>query len=496
MSIAGVDVGTTGCKCTIYSKDGILLSEAYTEYEINSSSKGREIDPSMVWNSVKEVIKKASINIDDLTALTVSSFGEATALIDENDCPVMKTILYTDSRGEEQCERLIEKVGKERIIRITGLNPHSNYSISKLMWIKEKYPEYYNKTKYIMLYSDFISYMLTGQRKIDYSLATRTMAFDLDNEAWSKEIFEASGIDMKKMSEPVPTGAKTGYIKPEILKELGLITDVMVITGCHDQITVAIGTGVLEKGMAVDGAGTVECVTPVFDKSVDQNVMVEGNYAKVPYVIPGCFVTYAYSFTGGALLKWYRDSIAFMEAKIAKENGDNVYDMFNKQLSDGPTELLILPHFAGAATPYMDNKSKGAIIGLTLETKSIEIYQALMEAVAFEMKLNLEILERAGIHITSLRASGGGALSKDWLQMKADILDIPITSLGAAQSGTLGCVMLAGVSSGIYESLEQARDIFVKTKGIYYPRPDKTALYMEKYKKYKKLYQAVKSIIE
>ncbi|MBC7959526.1 MAG: carbohydrate kinase, partial [Vallitaleaceae bacterium] len=150
---------------------------------------------------------------------------------------------------------------------------------------------------------------------------------------------------------------------------------------------------------------------------------------------------------------------------------------------------------SGAATPYMDSYSRGAIVGLTTETTSAEIYRALMEGVTYEMLLNIEHLEQAGIYINELRATGGGATSPIWLQMKADILNKKIVSLGAAQSGTLGCIMLAGVACGIYKNLEEAADVFVKLGDTYTPNQKMHEKYMKYYTQYKRLYAAIKSVI-
>lgn len=493
MAIAGVDVGTTGCKCTVYSNDGTLIDESYAEYVVNSVS-GRELDPLMVWEKVKMVITKAINGNMDVQALCVTSFGEAAVLLDENNIPTTQTILYTDLRGTEQCSELEKKVGQSYIANTTGLNPHSNYSASKLMWIRQNKPDVWGNTKHIFLYSDYIVHMLCGSNFIDYSLATRTMLFNLKKLDWDDQLLNASGIEREKLPLPVATGTCAGYIFPSLAQELRVSPKMNIIIGCHDQIAAAVGTAVFDEGTATDGAGTVECVTPVYRNHADQFRLLEGNYATVPYIEPGSFVTYAYSFTGGALLKWYRDNLAIEQRNVAEKLGMNPYDYFNQSLKDSPSSLLVLPYFAGAATPYMDTSATGAILGLTLETKASDIYQALMEAVAFEMRVNIELLQKAGIQIHELHASGGGALSPEWLQMKADILNIPIVSYGAAQAGTLGCVMMAGVSSGIYPTLKAAADVFIHPLGKYLPRSSKHTDYEPIYLKYKKLYSLIKEI--
>lgn len=495
MAIAGIDIGTTGCKCTAYHADGRYLSEAYVEYP-HTNADGRELNPVMVWENVKKVLHDAAVNAgEEIRAIGVTSFGEAFVMLDENDRPVANTILYTDDRGEEQCRILTERIGRERIMEITALNPSSNFSISKIMWMKKYKPQEYQRTKHILLYSDFIIYMLTGQAVMDYSLATRTMAFDLKNRCWSREIFEAAEVEVEKMPLPVPTGSLVGTVRPDVAAETGISREALVSVGCHDQVAAAVGTGTFQAGTAVNGAGTVECITPIFTSVEDTSVMMRGNYCTVPYVMPDTYVTYAYSNTGGALLKWYRDKIAFMEAEQARKEGQDPYNVFNKGLSDDISDLLILPYFAGSATPYMDVTACGAILGVTLETTSLDIYKALMEAVAYEDFLNMELIGQAGIHFKSLCTCGGGAKSPYWVQMKADMLNMPIESLGSIQAGTTGSVMMAGVACGIYKNLQEASAVFRKEGVWYTPNEKKHALYMEKYEKYKKMYVAVKEVL-
>ena len=164
-------------------------------------------------------------------------------------------------------------------------------------------------------------------------------------------------------------------------------------------------------------------------------------------------------------------------------------------MKDEPTGILVLPHFAGAATPYMDVGSKGAVVGLTLEHNTADLYRGMMEGVVYEMMLNMEHLAKAGIHPEKLRATGGGASSKVWMQMKADMLNMPITSLGSAEAGAAGCAMMAGIAAGVFEGLKEAARALVTEKEVYYPRKEQHEAYMKYYNKYKGLYQAVRPLV-
>lgn len=498
MSIAGIDVGTTGCKCSVYSRTGEFLCESYREYHSEVTAISHVMDPLLVWQSIKEVISDVASEVEKIQVIGVTSFGEAAVLLNELDQPLMKSLLFTDPRGREECDRLIATLGISYLNKTTGLNPDIMYTISNLMWIKEHEPEIMEKCKRICLFEDYVVYMLSGVQQIDYSLATRTMAFNVNDLTWDHKILEVAGIDQSLLSTIVPVGTKAACIRKELLQELGLSSDTVIVSGCHDQVAAAVGTGVYRAGMAVDGTGTVECITNIYDKrdqKINTECLYQGSYAVVPFM-EGLNIAYAFSFTGGALLKWYRDQLASHEARIARDNGENDYEHFNEELAmDHPSGLLVLPYFAGAGTPNMDKNAKGAILGLTLETTSIDLYKALMEGVTYEMRLNIEKLSEAGIEIETIRATGGGARSKKWLQIKADILRKPIVSLGAAQSGTLGCIMLAGLACGIYQTMEEAEATFVTVKETYYPRESIAVQYDHLYDSYRKVYQSIKDIL-
>ncbi len=495
MKIAGLDIGTTGCKLTVFSEKGIYLDKAYCDYPLQRGKSGHEVDASAIREGVFEVIRVMAAKYPDIAGIGVASFGETFVITDQGDNPLLPSMLYTDPRGSQECAELVEKLGQERIGDITGLKPHEMFSISKLMWVKKHKPDIYRDAKHVFLMEDYIVYLLSGIAQIDYSLASRTMAFDIRRLNWSDEIFEAAGISKDLFSKPVPTGTAAGKITAEIGKQTGLAEAAVIVSISHDQVAAAIGSGVFDSDKAVDGAGTVECITPVFDNIPENKVMFDGNYSIVPYIIPGKYVCYAFSYTGGSLIQWCINTLAKQEAAAAKASGKSVYELLEKREKEEPTGLLVLPHFAGAATPYMDTGSKGAILGLTLAHTVNDIYQACMEGVVYEMMLNAEKLSQAGIHYQMLHATGGGAHSKVWMQMKADALGVPVATLESDEAGTVGSAMLTGIVVGCFQDLEDAREHMVKVKSYFYPREEQHWMYQEMYQKYRGLYEAVRPLV-
>lgn len=484
MIIGGIDVGTTGCKLTVYDDKGNYLYNSYKEYEVSRQSGEHEIDANVIWDSVCDVISDTSKKYD-LSAIGVTTFGETFAVLDENENVLLPSMLYTDPRGGEECKSLCDVLGEKELTKISGVKPHQMYSLPKMMWIKNNRPDVFAKIKRIMLIEDYIVYKLTGYAFIDYSLAARTMAFDIRNKCWSEKILSAAGIDKSLLSTPVPAFNIAGEIKKDIREKLGIKTEIKVVNGAHDQVAAAVGSGVFEVGQAVDGTGTVECVTPVFDKIPENETLYDEGYSVVPYVFDNTYVCYALSFTGGATLKWFRDNLSTEKS----------YAVLDSYVADGPTEIMILPHFAGAANPYMDNGSKAAMIGLTLEHTSADIYKALMEGVTYEIMTNIEHLESFGINLDKLFATGGGASSDVWLQIKADVLNRPIAALSAKEAGASGTCMMVCVAIGIFKDLYEAKDAFVKEKKTFMPNQENVKKYQKIYGAYKKIYDAVRPII-
>lgn len=489
MIVGGLDVGTTGCKLTLYSTDGNFVDSAYREYESIREDERQEIDARVIRDAVLAVLTECAGRHASIDGIGVTSFGESFVLLDEDDEPLLPIMLYTDPRGKEECRELCARLGEKRLTEITGVAPHAMYSLPKLLWVKKNRPDVYERVKRVLLIADYVSYLLTGVAQIDDSLATRTMAYDIRSRCFSTTVLDAAGVDPALFSRPARTGTPIARVRPEIARMLSLSTEPLVVTGCHDQIAAAVGAGALAAGEAVDGSGTVECITPIFDGIPTDEKYYGGGYSAVPFVTEGKYTCYAFSFTGGAALKWYRD-------RFAPALGADAYRILDEGVSDDPTGILVLPHFAGAATPYMDSGSRAAIVGLSLSHTALDLYRAIMEGVAYEMRLNLERLEENGIRPRLLYATGGGARSEKWLQIKADVLGIPLVAVDAKEVGAQGMCMLLSVALGAYPSLEAAKEAFVRTGKTYFPNEERRAIYDKYYAGYRELYRSVRPIVE
>lgn len=493
MIIGGFDIGTTGCKLALYDENAVLLDTYYNEYAAQHQNGQHEINFADIKSGVLRLLAQA-VSAHKIDVLGVTSFGETFAMLDEADNILTPSMLYTDPRGQAECEQLCNMLGEEYLTLHTGVKPHSMYSMPKIMWQKNNRPQAFAACKRILLGEDFIVYTLTGNAQIDYSLAARTAAFDIEQKCWINKVFEAAGVDVQLMSTPVPAGTAAGTLKPELKAQLGLDYDMQIVNGCHDQVAAMIGSGVLNGTQAMDGTGTVECIPVILKEKPTDLCFYAGGYSVVPY-LNGTYACYALSFTGGATLKWFRDHFAEAEHAAASQNGENVYAMLDSRVPTAPTGILVLPHFAGAATPYMDNEAKAAFVGITLETTKYDLYKALMEGTSYEMLLNFNTMKTALTdEITEIRATGGGASSDVWLQIKADILNTSITALSCKEIGAAGTAILAGLAAGMFTNMVQTSAKMAQVRKVFVPQIENRQQYAALYEKYEQLYRAVRPL--
>lgn len=479
MNYLSIDVGTTGCKCQLFSQSGEILKYLFTEYDFRQIDGVNYVDVDAIEQHLRRMIGEISREYE-VSSVCVSSLGESFVLLDEQDNILFYPMLYTDPRGEREAEQIKTVIGEERAFLISGVVPHSMYSLSKLLYIKNNHPKAFSKARRVMLICDYIGYLLTGKRVIDYALASRTGAFDVEKKCFSREMLDAFAIDVELFSTPMLAGTVVGKVK----EEWGI--DAVLVLGSHDQVCAALGAGVLEKGDAVDGMGTVECITTLFDKKPDDVHLGQCGYCCVPYAIDGLYCTYILNYSCGSTVNWLRKRI--MHGYCGDEK--NFFSYIEKGMSDCPTGILTLPYFGGASTPYQDLDAKGVIVGLTTQTSDSDLYRSVMEGTAMEMRLNADVVKPYGIEIRQLVATGGGANSKKWLEIKSDIQNVPIKVLRSSEGGLCGCAMLQAKALGGARDLYEAREIFVRYVEEF--QPTRTADYQNQYDKFKNLYQSVK----
>jgi len=490
MSLLGMDVGTTGCKAAVFSEEGHLLASAYEEYDVLRSQPGwAELDAVEVWEKVKRTISKvvSSSTSDPVKALAVSSLGEAMVPVTEDRQVLGPSILNFDARGKEYLKSLKNLLDNGRLYRINGNTLGNHYGLTKLKWIKEQQPDLYRRADKFLLWGSFVSFMLGAEAVVDYSLANRTLLFDIGRETWSEDILELAGLDRSKLPDTAPSGTVIGMVSGRIAGELGLSSNVSIVTGAHDQCANAVGCGVIKEGSAVYGMGTFICITTVFSERREPAMMIERGLNTEHHAVPGQYTSFIYN-QGGSLLKWFRDTFAAAEHRQARETGRDIYADLISEIPEEPSAITVLPHFTTTGPPEFISDSCGVIVGLQLKSSRGDILKGILEGTTFYLKECVESLPPTGIGIADFRVVGGGSKSDSWVQICADIMGRPFVRPKITEAGILGAAIIAGTGEGIFPSFEAGVESMVKLERTFEPDPQQQQLYESRFEKYRSLW--------
>lgn len=493
MSLMGVDIGTTGAKAVVFDEFGLQLSSAYEEYPLIIPFEGAgELDSRRVVLAAYRVIQNAANaikNTDPVSAVGIASQGEAFTPVASDGSIIGNAMVSSDRRAEPFVKSWDEKFGFARLYKITGHTAYPMFSLFKLQWVKENQPKVWASAWKFLFCQDLIAFRLTGETKTDYTMAARSMLFDVTQKRWSTEILDSIELDIERLPEAVPSGARAGTISHRIAKELGLTDKVSVSVCGHDQPVGALGCGAAAPGLASYAVGTVECVTPAVNRLILSDDLMKNNLASYPHVLHGLYTTVAFNITGGSVLRWVRDNLALEEASEARRNGDDPYDRIIAAASKRPSDLLLLPHFGATGTPHFDSHGVGTLFGLTLSTDRSEVLRAFLEGITYETKWNILILADAGFALTELRTIGGGSKSSVWMQIKADILGLPLTIMKVPESTCTGAAILAGIEAGILEP--DAASSWAKPVRTFEPMQSNVSAYEDRFVIYREIYNSL-----
>jgi len=497
MALIGLDIGTTGCKACLFTHEGELLARASREYAVDMPRPGwAEQDIENVWQlaqaCMREVVSRSGERA--VTAIGLSVHGEAVTAVDRHGRSLRPLILGMDTRCVAQNEQLVQKFGAERLFEWSGMPVHTVNTLPKLLWIQQNEPEVWKIAAHFMLVEDYLIYQMTGQAAISKCLASRTQLYHLHAGDWSHEILDFLGLEPERLSRVLPSGEAVASMHAPLSAALGFAQPPRVVTGGHDQACGALGVGLTRPGLAMVSTGTAEVVEVALAAPTLNPSLFAGNISVYAHVIPELYLAMTLNHSGGLLLRWFRDTLCEGEVQRASQSGLDAYDLMLNDATADPTPLLVLPHFSGSGTPWFDTQSKGAIVGLTFNTRRADLAKAMLEGLTYELRVNLDLLKAGGIAIETLRAIGGGAKSAGWLQLKADITGIPVTAPEITEAAGFGAALLAGVGAGVFEDAAGAAERFLRFRSEYAPDARRQRLYNERYALYQQVYPAVSPI--
>jgi len=391
-----------------------------------------------------------------------------------------------DRRAHAQCERIRGLLNEEQIFQLTGLNLDATHVAPKIRWLADEHPEIDQRTAYFLLPGSYLAYALTGELGVDYSNASSTLLLDVQMKTWSETMLNAFGVDESRLVLISAATATLGTLRPILAERLGLTTSTLVMVGCGDEHAACLGAGVTRSGIVGDIAGTAEpvCVASA-DVAFDTTRLVETHC----HADPDLWLIENPGFVSGGNYRWLRDQFARGETYAA-------LDAEAAQISPGAEGLTFLPSLMGAMAPTWNEAARGTYAGFTLAHTRGHFVRALLEGSAYAVRDITSQMQAAGIELHELRVMGGGAKSRLWNQIKADVTGFPVNVPEITETTALGAAFLALVGIGAYATLSEASEDIVRIRECIEPDPQAQAAYGEAYQRYRQTYFALLPLFE
>lgn len=493
--LLGIDVGTTGCKASLFDIEGRLISSGYREYKIISPHVGwAEEDPEEWWLKVAEAIRecvgKAKINANRIAGVAISCTNGLVA-VDKEGKPLINAIMQIDNRCLQEVSWVKDTIGEDEVFAVTGNRiAAGTFSAPNILWIKNNLPEVFKNTSKFLVPTGFIVYKLTGEFSMDYTRASTTLLFDIRDRQWSTDLCSKMEIPMDKLPDCYPSDVIIGKVKKEAAEMTDLMEGIPVAVGLMDTAAAAIGMGAIGVHDPFLIIGTVSRLSIGLKESI-----FDKRFLNVCYTSETPWMAMAPTNGGGISLKWFRDTFGEMETLTADNMGLSPYQLFDlkaSRINAGSDGLIYLPYIAGERSPIWDSYAKGVFFGISPSHKKAHFIKAIMEGVAFATKHNLEILEKElGIQVKEIKIGGGGALSPLWIEIMAQILGKTIVKPRIVETETLGSAFTAGKAVGIFSKYNEVKKM-VQIQSEFKPKGEVTNLYDKYFQLYKTLYSHLK----
>jgi xylulokinase len=482
----GIDVSTTATKALLMRADGQVVTVASSDYAYKTPRPlWTEQHPHLWWQatvaSVRQVLAQAGVAPAEIEAIGLTGQMHGLVMLDADGEVLRPAILWNDQRTGAQCDEIRQRLGKERLIRITGNDALTGFTAPKILWVRDNEPEVYAQAAHILLPKDYVRYRLTGEFAADKAGGSGTILFDLAARDWSQEVLAALEIPTGWLPRTFEGPQVTGILSTEVAQAAGLRAGTPVFGGGGDQAAGAVGTGAVVEGVVSLSLGTSGVVFATADRPI---VEPEGRLHAFCHAVPHKWHLMGVMLSAGGSLRWYRDTLApgtDFEALLAPA----------ARVPPGSEGLLFLPYLTGERTPHPDPLARGAFVGLTVRHTQPHMTRAVLEGVAFGLRDSFELMQQAGLaEIRQVRITGGGATSQLWRQILADVLNSQLVTVNTTEGAAYGAALLAATGAGAFADVESACASTIRITGSTTPGPASEA-YQQLYPLYHDLYPAL-----
>ncbi len=482
----GIDSSTTATKALLMDAAGHVVSVATSEYGFETPFPlWSEQNPDLWWvatvESIRKVLADSGVKGDQVKGIGLTGQMHGLVTLDENGEILRPSILWNDQRTAAQCDEIRSRLGKEKLIQITGNDALTGFTAPKILWVHDEEPEIYEKIAHILLPKDCVRFKLTGEYAMDRAGGAGTMLFDLRERTWSPEVLEALEINPEWLPPTFEGTEVTGVVSKNAAEATGLVPGIPVMGGGGDQAAAAVGTGAVEEGTVSLSLGTSGVVFATMDTPA---IEPQGRLHAFCHSVPGKWHLMGVMLSAAGSLRWHRDTFApgVDFGKFVSVAGD---------IPAGSDGLFFLPYLTGERTPHPDPYARGGFIGLTVRHTLPHLTRSVLEGVSFGLRDGFELMITAGLSdVSQVRVTGGGAKSPLWLQILADILNVELVTVSAEEGAAYGAALLAATGAGIFESVQSACKQVIQVTGRTSPGTD-VQIYENMYALYRDLYPAL-----
>jgi len=453
------DLGTSGNKATLYTREGELVASRTVPYDTRYfNGNWAEQDPEDWWRAIclstRQLLHGARSLASDVAVVALSGQMMGCTPVDRDGAALRPSILYCDQRATAETCALLSGIEMVDFYRIVGHRASASYPLEKLMWVRDHEPAIYARCFKTLCAKDYINCRLTGRMATDYSDASGTNAFDLNTFRWSEKIVDLAGLDGEKFPEPMESTAILGTVTRQAAGETGLNEGTPVAVGGGDGSCAGVGVGCIRPGTAYNYLGSSSWVALTVKEPIVDPQMRTMNWA---HCVPGYLHPSGTMQTAGASHNWLKNTLCQPEVEQGGRAGVSPYELIDQAVAAVPAGargILFLPYMLGERTPWWNPNARGAFLGLNLATKREDMLRAVLEGIAMNLGIIVNIF-RGHLPIDAMTVIGGGARSQVWRQIMADVYGCPVQSLNFLEEATsMGAAVIGGVAAGVFPDFE------------------------------------------
>jgi xylulokinase len=495
----GIDVGTGGTRALLMDPAGRVVASGTEEHRPFASPHPgwAEQDPLDWWRAsgiaVGRALQKSGARAEEIACVGFSGQMHGAVLLDQAGEVVRPALIWCDQRTEKQSRELAERFSTEKLIQLTCNPPLTNFTLTKILWVRENEPQLWSRVRHIMLPKDYVRFRLTGERAIDQADASGTLLLDVAKRAWSAEVLSGTDIEKSFLPALYESPDVCGKLSAEGAAATGLKIGTPVVAGAGDQAAGAVGMGIVRAGVVSATIGTSGVVFAATDRPA---LDPRGRLHTFCHAIPGRWHVMGVTQAAGLSLRWFRDTFGLSNNSEAP-GGRDPYEFLSEEAAASPAGaegLLWAPYLMGERTPHLDPNARGALVGITPSHHRAHIIRAILEGVAFSLKDSFSIFEEMQVPVTQIRLGGGGARSLLWRQIQADVYARPVELVAAEEGAAYGAAILAAVGAGHFGSVDQACDAVIHVASRVVPSPANSVLLQGNYATFRRLYPALRSL--